>query len=103
MPHAYRLTKESNEQPALLPRAPAPPAPHVRGIAGLLRRGSAFPGGRPGLRLLARVLPGAVPSVSARSQAGLLRLTAPGSPGAAQEVRRSRSCRRAAQTQLLGV
>src|SRR3990172_3463144 len=51
---------------ALLLRAPIRQAARLRGAAGLLRGGAPLPRGRAGFRLLARSLPGDVPSVSPR-------------------------------------
>ena len=69
---AYRRTEESNAMPSLLRRAADRQAARVRSAAGLLRRRAPLACRRAGLRLLARGLPGDVPSVSPRPGAPLL-------------------------------
>lgn len=63
--HADRRTQESNGLPALLRGAARRQASGLRGLAGLLPRGTPLARRRPSLWLRAGDLPGDVPSVSA--------------------------------------
>src|SRR5258707_10530703 len=76
---ADKRTIFHNKLPALFRRAGNPAPAPVRSSAGVLSRGAHVGAGRRALRLLAGRLPGAVPRLSARRAAGILRRDASGS------------------------
>src|ERR1700730_17025234 len=100
----YQKTyKRPKRLPALLLDTGLGQTAPIRGAARLLRRGTALARGCPRFRLQHRLLPGPVPSLSARHRPGILRLASTGAAGSAEEVRRARPDRGTAQAQLLGL
>src|SRR2546426_755287 len=101
MEYAVRCTEEPKRLQALLPAPCLAETAPVRGPARVLRRRAARRRGRPGLRVHARRLPCAVPSLPAPRRARLLCRAAARAPRPAQEVRRARLHHRPAQAELL--
>src|SRR5712691_4216278 len=98
---SYQDTRSDNFGGAVLPRAGAPSPAPVRGAARLFRRRGAVGGGRPPVRLSARLLSPPLLALPASGGARVLSGQPARAPTPAPEGRRARPDHRPAQGQLL--